>query len=331
MKPNEQLKKGFSTLVLFLLFATTSILAQAHNVAYIHFSNTAKAVEYKSLLDSNGFSTDIIYLWDIDDTDFSNYSLIVIDPDTSFSGYTWPEDWMVTDLQNSELPVLGLGYTGQRLYEKLGLSNNWGNGATGSGTSMVCVDTSFIIYKSPNSLLIPSDTTLVLYNLSTKLAVEYGPSLDASVNKIGKVPSGDYYSITSDQEKYWLWGYADSPENMTQIGKDLFVNIVDYMSNTLVSVDEEGITKPESFKLNQNYPNPFNPSTKISYQLPSTGHVSLVVYDVIGNEVATLVNENQNSGTYNVNFNSSGLTSGIYFYKIITENFTQAHKMILLK
>ncbi len=336
MRPNEQIEKGIFTLLLFLLITSTSIFAQANNVAYIHFSDTTKAIEYKSLLESNGFPTDVIYMWDIDDTDFSNYNLIIIDSDTSYSGYIWREDWMVSDIQNSELPVLALGYTGQRLYEKFGLSNNWGNGASGSGTSIVCVDTSFVIYQSPNELSISSDTMLVLYNSDSKVAVEYGAVLEASVNKIGEVPNGEYYSITSDQEKYWLWGFVDSPANMTQTGKDLFVNIVDYMSNTLVSVDEEGITKLESFKLNQNYPNPFNPTTKISYSIPNEGNgnfhsVRLVVYNLLGSEVATLVNEKQAQGSYEVSFNAKELTSGIYFYKITSGSFTQVNKMMLLK
>lgn len=76
--------------------------------------------------------------------------------------------------------------------------------------------------------------------------------------------------------------------------------------------------------LNQNYPNPFNPSTKISWQ-------TLKVCDVLGNEVATLVNEQQTAGTYEVEFNASHLSSGIYFYKLTAGGFTQTKKMVLLR
>ena len=88
---------------------------------------------------------------------------------------------------------------------------------------------------------------------------------------------------------------------------------------------------PDSYELKQNYPNPFNPSTLISYQLPSSGHVTLKIYDAIGNEITTLVNKNQSAGKYKANFDASNLTSGIYFYKISTSNFSQGRKMILLK
>jgi len=81
----------------------------------------------------------------------------------------------------------------------------------------------------------------------------------------------------------------------------------------------------------QNYPNPFNPITQIKYLLVQNGLVTLKVYDVLGREVATLVNEEKPAGTYDVEFNASNLSSGIYFYSITTGNFHQTKKMILLR
>ena len=93
---------------------------------------------------------------------------------------------------------------------------------------------------------------------------------------------------------------------------------------------------PKKFSLDQNYPNPFNPITKIKYTIPSEGtslmkSVQLKVYDILGNEVATLVNEEKPAGNYEVEFNGSGLTSGIYFYKLTTNGFNIVRKMLLLK
>jgi hypothetical protein len=85
------------------------------------------------------------------------------------------------------------------------------------------------------------------------------------------------------------------------------------------------------FKLEQNYPNPFNPSTKIKYQIPVGGFVTLKVYDVLGNEVVTLVNEEKPAGSYDLEFNAVGLPSGIYFYTLRATNYIQTRKMILLK
>ena len=93
----------------------------------------------------------------------------------------------------------------------------------------------------------------------------------------------------------------------------------------------ENENKPQSYKLAQNYPNPFNPLTKIMYQIPEANLVTIKVYDVLGNEIETLVNEEKIAGNYEVIFDGSALTSGIYYYRIITGNFSQTKKMVLLK
>ena len=91
-----------------------------------------------------------------------------------------------------------------------------------------------------------------------------------------------------------------------------------------------GIPVPD-YVLEQNYPNPFNPKTKISYQISKFNNVSLKVYNVLGVEVAELVNENQRTGSYQIEFDGSGLSSGVYFYKLITDGFTDTKRMVILK
>ena len=93
---------------------------------------------------------------------------------------------------------------------------------------------------------------------------------------------------------------------------------------------------PNEFSLSQNYPNPFNPSTTIKYSIPKiinnqSSIINIKVYDILGNVVATLVNENKAAGNYEVKFNATNLTSGIYFYHISTGSFASTKKMILLK
>jgi hypothetical protein len=85
------------------------------------------------------------------------------------------------------------------------------------------------------------------------------------------------------------------------------------------------------FELSQNYPNPFNPTTTIKYQIPNAGFVTLNVYDVLGNEIATLVEEEKPAGSYEVEFNATALPSGIYFYQLRAGSFVQTKKMILIK
>ncbi|MBK6914193.1 MAG: T9SS type A sorting domain-containing protein [Ignavibacteriales bacterium] len=100
----------------------------------------------------------------------------------------------------------------------------------------------------------------------------------------------------------------------------------------LVSVEEE-TPLPREFALEQNYPNPFNPSTKISWQSPIGSWQTLKVYDVLGNEVATLVDEEKPAGTYNVEFTIDNLqlSSGVYFYQLKAGSFVETKKMILIK
>jgi hypothetical protein len=86
-----------------------------------------------------------------------------------------------------------------------------------------------------------------------------------------------------------------------------------------------------SFNLKQNYPNPFNPATNIGYQIPSGGHVTIRVYDMLGREVKTLINEYKPAGSHNVDFNSGSLSSGTYIYRIVTGDYTASRKMVLVK
>jgi hypothetical protein len=105
---------------------------------------------------------------------------------------------------------------------------------------------------------------------------------------------------------------------------------MDYKDNT------NGITKigtelPDKFSLYQNYPNPFNPTTQIKYSIPQLSFVTIKVYDLLGKEIKTLVNEEKPIGNYEIEFDGSSLASGVYFYRIQSDNFSDVKKFILLK
>ena len=86
-----------------------------------------------------------------------------------------------------------------------------------------------------------------------------------------------------------------------------------------------------TFQLKQNYPNPFNPSTKIEYQIPKSEFVSIKVYDLLRREIATLVNEKESAGNYEVEFDGSDLSSGVYLYQMVAGNFSSTKKFIYMK
>ncbi|MBK7629455.1 MAG: T9SS type A sorting domain-containing protein [Ignavibacteriales bacterium] len=132
----------------------------------------------------------------------------------------------------------------------------------------------------------------------------------------------------------YLIGRGTNEINSISVMKDITEEAIQiYNSNFTdipTSIENQPIVISE-FKLDQNYPNPFNPSTKISWQSPVSSHQSLKIYDVLGNEVATLVNEYKSAGSYEVDFNASSLSSGIYFYRLTVGSFVQTKKMILIK
>ncbi|HAS81032.1 TPA: hypothetical protein DD445_01665 [Candidatus Nomurabacteria bacterium] len=113
-------------------------------------------------------------------------------------------------------------------------------------------------------------------------------------------------------------------------GDTILVDPFQHIWPSITDVPNE-IQIPSEFVLSQNYPNPFNPSTTINYQVPEKNLVTLKVYDILGREIETLVNEEKPIGNYEVNFNASNLPSGAYFYKLQAGSFVETKKMILLK
>jgi hypothetical protein len=100
----------------------------------------------------------------------------------------------------------------------------------------------------------------------------------------------------------------------------------------LTSIDDQGYNSvPQKFELDQNYPNPFNPVTNIRFSIPKENFVTLKIYNVVGEEIATLVNEEIAAGSYSITWNGEILPSGVYYYKITTSNSSMVKKMVLIK
>ncbi|MEG8946109.1 Ig-like domain-containing protein [Rosettibacter firmus] len=159
-------------------------------------------------------------------------------------------------------------------------------------------------------------------------------------------PKGQYINVNGVRVAELMF---DGPTNVW-LEKELMVDLVqgkntiqmelfwgwmqiDYLAvpSILVTSVETITGIPNSFSLSQNYPNPFNPSTVIDYQIPVQSKVDLKVYDILGREVAVLVDEIQNPGNYRVTFNASNLSSGVYYYRLKANNYSESKKMILLK
>jgi len=152
--------------------------------------------------------------------------------------------------------------------------------------------------------------------LTTTTALEY-TDLQMQFNLVGDAIDNLFYKVIASSE---LPGTYESNIVSCAGGKSRKKGIADQPN-----------TSPFVYSLEQNYPNPFNPTTQIKYSIKESGLVQLKIYDVLGNEIATLVNENKEAGIYSVNFDASKLTSGVYIYQLTAPGFTQARKMILAK
>jgi hypothetical protein len=104
-----------------------------------------------------------------------------------------------------------------------------------------------------------------------------------------------------------------------------------FVYQTGTEVGNNGTTLPTKFELNQNYPNPFNPVTKINFAIPKTSFVSLKIYNMLGREVATLVSDTKVAGYYSIDFSAADLSSGVYYYRLESDGFTDVKKMMLVK
>ncbi len=185
-----------------------------------------------------------------------------------------------------------------------------------------------LLFPINNQQVIP-DTVKLLWNSSSPLVMNYSVNLstDSSFNNYLDTlvvdTSFTVYSLLPNQNYYWR------VKAFNEIGWGEFSKTGSFSTN-VSNVLETGITITE-FALHQNYPNPFNPTTSIQYALSSKQFVTLKVYDVLGKEITTLINEEKPAGEYEVEFDGSGLTSGIYFYRIKAGSYSETRKMILLR
>jgi len=153
-----------------------------------------------------------------------------------------------------------------------------------------------------------------------------------------KAPSGGVvtfqftYTAPAQEGTYTLYAAGNSVNGNGNNGGDEWNFAVDKAVAVSAATgvnDEQNILS--AYRLNQNYPNPFNPTTSISFNLAQEGFVSLKIYDALGNEAAELINENRSSGEYTVRFDASSFASGVYYYTLKVNNFTETKKMILEK
>jgi photosystem II stability/assembly factor-like uncharacterized protein len=277
-------------------------------------------------------------------------------------GYNLPVD-RVNEITSDTLGNLFIGNWWGEIYESADFGQNWVNISSGSvgglTKNLYCDSNGFIflgqygsnVLKSSKRTYAPAPPTLIypLHSINQPLEMEFlwtaNLVVDSFKIQISYNNSFDTSSIflekTLQETSLLVSGLEESTTyfwrvlGINKFGEGFWSNVISFKTKKIVGVDDND-NKDINFELTQNYPNPFNPSTSIHYAISSTQFVTLKVYDLLGREVATLVNEEKAAGSYEIDFNvgrdsSPALASGIYFYKIQAGDFVETKKMILLK
>jgi hypothetical protein len=202
---------------------------EKHALAYIYSTDTTSANSYKSLLNANGYITTLIPMRNVATTDFTEYDVIITGSDTGSMG-GWGDSASVSPVQDSSKPIIGLGEGGYALFGQLKLSTGHPHGWHGSRNSIYVVDASHTIFKTPNAIPIPQNKIIQPYTSTQHVAI-YLPEIPPNIVVLGReVDSTTHYPLTLERARYLLWSFTASPESMTEVGKDLFINVVSYMT-----------------------------------------------------------------------------------------------------
>ncbi|MBL8006428.1 MAG: choice-of-anchor J domain-containing protein [Ignavibacteria bacterium] len=248
---------------------------------------------------------------------------------------------------NNALYIIGtniwFGTNATKVYHSTDMGVTWTSGAT-TGT----VNSYGVHFNNPTTGLAGGPAMVVTTHGGTSYSAATAPGTTGNLNGIEGAGT-DWWALRSDANIYRSTnGAANWTTAYTQAGavfQDIdFVDVggcpkgwavgnagAVARMQTITGISNYNNEIPASFNLKQNYPNPFNPTTNINFSLPKSGLVTLKVYDMVGKEVATLVNEVKSAGNYIVGFNASNLPSGAYFYRIESGNFTDTKKMLLIK
>ncbi len=269
---------------------------------------------------------------------------------TTNAGIMWMLQWTQVNA-----PYYGIYMLNQNTGSLVGIDNGeryfgTGNGGTNWITSLTSGGASLRSVTSPIILKIIATGTNGRIRLSTNgggvgwLTASSGTN--QTLNAVTFLDANTFY-ISADSGIIlkstnggfnWFREQTQTTNNLKGIslfsdekGWAVGSNGIVFRKGTFTGIKQINLNIPSEFKLEQNYPNPFNPNTIIRFKIKDSRLTTLKVFDVLGKEVATLVNEQLKPGTYEVDFDGSNLPSGVYFYKIITDDFFQTKKMVLVK
>lgn len=208
-----------------------SVQAAKADITFIYYDDATSADSYKTFLEDNGFSVDLIHTVDIVDGMFSDYDIIIIGSDTGYLMNWEGSTAQVTAIDDSDLPIIGLGNGGFAFFgqgDGIDIGCGWDNGNPffSTRTQITVVDSDHKIFNKPNH--IPSGT-IQIYNIGSLGA--YCIYSESDQVALGVDPSSStQYLLMLEEERYLFWGFDNSPDAMAIIGKYLFINIINYFT-----------------------------------------------------------------------------------------------------
>ena len=201
------------------------------NVAYIYYEKVESTEDYKSLLNTYGCTTTLIPSNEVATTGFDAFDLIIVGADTGYLT-TWTDEQNVAAVEGSGKPVLGLGNGGYWYFGQLELSIGRPFGGHSSENSIEVIDPNSPVFNTPYAIEIPEDRSLQLYTKTDSIGIYLWPTIPETVTCFGRqinVPG--YYFLVDEHDKYLLWGFIESPQKMTDLGKTLFINVIIWTAN----------------------------------------------------------------------------------------------------
>lgn len=195
-------------------------------VAYVHSMTSGTASSFKDLLDCHHLPTTLVEMSQSMGMDWSTHDIIIIGPATGSPG-DWGTQELVNSLAGSDKPILGTGEGGHAFFGKLSLAIGYPNGESGTGTAVKILDFDHSILHSPNDIIVPPGSTLVLCQSASDYVGVRITGLPTPLDLIARGP-GDHwvFPLIAEKPHYMLWGFAAGPADLTPTGQDLFVNAV---------------------------------------------------------------------------------------------------------
>jgi len=266
---------------------------------------------------------------------------------TTNSGSNWEFQWLGSqsgEANSAFFPSSSVGYVvGTRIYRTTNSALTWTRSDSGLSNSLrsvyfldnnvgYCVGDAGTLLKTTNGSTWSAQVTNTGSNLYSVFFANYNTGY--------VVGQGGLILKTTNGGNNWLIqnsGTSNALKSVFFIGTEIGYAVG--ANGTILKTTTGGVTfiqsisssVPDGFKLYQNYPNPFNPLTKINFALPKKSFVNLIIYDPLGRTVAELVNQNLEPGTYAVDWDGSAFPSGIYFYSLLSENYRETKRMVLIK